>query len=117
MFNTSPVALLQQKKTPLNDDDIVNEESEFLTGLIQFHYIDFKRKFFKKEGRFDKDEIEYILRTRDNIEFKNGDRVKVNDKWHTIVDVNVALEERHNAFVALNPHAAERLTIKELRLK
>lgn len=117
MFHTSPVAFLQQKKTPLNDDDIVNEESEFLTGLIQFHYIDFKRKLFKKDGRFDKDEIEYAMKTRDKIDFQNGDRVKVGEKWHTIIDVNVILEEKHNAFVALNPHAFDRLAIKELRLK
>lgn len=117
MFHTSPVAFLQQKKIPLNDDDIVNEENEFLPGLVQFHYIEFKRKFFKKDGRFDKDEIEYVLKTRDNIDFQNGDRVRINEKWHTIIDVNIVLEEKHNAFVALNPHAAERLTIKELRLK
>lgn len=117
LFKTSPTAYLQQKKTPLNDDDIVNEESEFLMGLIEFHYFEYKRKFYKKEGRFDNDEIEYFLKTRDDVEFKNGDRVRVEKKWHTIIDVNEIIEDKHLSFVALNPHAAQRLAIKELRLK
>lgn len=117
MFSTSPTAYLQQKKTPLNDDDIVNEESEYLSGLIEFHYTEYKRKYYKSEGRFDKDELEYSLKTHDEIDFQAGDRVRVLDKWHTIIDVATITEERHNPFLALNPNALERLSIKELRLK
>ena len=117
MFKTSPKAFLQQKKTPLNDDDIVNEESEFLSGLIEFRYVSYKRKHFVESSRFDKDHLEYSLITHDEIDFAAGDRVKINNKWHTIIDVFTTLEEKYNPFVALNPHSVERLTIKELLLK
>lgn len=117
MFKHLPKAYLQQKKTPLNDDDIINEESEYLTGLVEFSYTEYKRKYFKESGRFDKDQVEYSLTTQEEIDFQAGDRVKVHIKWHTIIDVYTTLEERHNTFIGLNPNAIERLTKKELRLK
>lgn len=117
MWNKAPSAWLQQKKVALNDDDITNEESEFLSGLIEFQYFAFKRKHDVAQSRLDKDEITYLLRTRSAVDFQAGDRVKVGGRWHTILSVRTTIEERHNAFLSQNPYATERLSVKELELK
>lgn len=117
MWKKSPSAWLQQKKIPLNDDDIVNEETEFLAGLIKFDYFSFKKKEYKNQARLEKEETEYLLKTRAPIDFRAGDRVKIYDKWLTVLSVNESLDEKYNAFIGLNPHAIDRFKIKELELK
>lgn len=117
MFAVKPAALLQQKKIAFDDDDIVNEESEFLAGLIKFEYDTFREVKDKKGERLDKTETEFLLKTHDPIDFAEGDRVKIREKWFTVQKVTETLDEKYNAFVALNPHAIERFRVKELLLK
>lgn len=116
MWRTKLKAYLKQKKVYFNDDEIVNEENQFLAGLIEFEYESFKRVEKNKGNRVDKTEITYTLKTRADVDFKEGDMIKVNLLWYTVLSVTSDLNEKHNAFVTINPGSIERFTIKTLEL-
>lgn len=109
-------ALLFQRKIALDDDDIKNEESEFLVGGIPFKYLTLKINK-TKEGKISSEQATYTMRTQAKVEFKPGDVVKVLNVEYSIVDVVLTIDPKHERFLAMNPNAAERLTIKELILK
>lgn len=117
MWGKKPIAYLRQKRVYFNDDEIQNEENMFLPGLIKFEYDLLKATNYNKSGRLDKTESELTLSTHDPIYFHEGDMIKVNSKWYTILRVNESLDPKYNSFVALNPHSIERFKIKELELK
>lgn len=109
-------ALLFQKKIAYDDDDIVNEEREYLEGAIPFRYLALYRKQFK-EGKFAKEKNTYVMRTQADVDFKAGDTIKVGTILYSIMDVDFKVDPKHQTFLERNPNATERLTVKELILK
>lgn len=109
-------ALLFQKLIAYSEDDIVNEEREYLSGAIPFRYLSIKRQQFK-EGKFAKEKNIYVMKTQADIDFKAGDAVKVGNILYSIMDVEFKVDPKHQAFLERNPNATERFTIKELLLR
>ena len=106
---------------PLKVEDI--DQSLFADGLVEFGYISLKKEDKKvTRGGLETTEKIRILETRADLEFKQGDKIRIGDattwqdNWFKIVSVDLILEKDKESVVAMFPHLRVKYEIKRIVL-
>lgn len=125
-LKTRPQAQYKEKITFHDVDEIpAGDEEQYFDGLVSFGYekiIDTKEEASPIGGMESLKSTKVLLtygRTQDDrqIIFKRGDMIIIGREHYKIEKVERQLAEKRVQFIAMNPNAEERFTLKKLYLK